>query len=484
MFQIKREPDRHHPEIVRSHDSGKNLSQTGTVDAQGESLCPGVSAVYAQTRVRHTLLMSTGMTDSPTVSTTAQFRTFFLVIAVQFISTAADNALLIVAIARVIELHEQAWIIPVLKLSLTFCYVLLAPFVGPFADYLPKGRVMLLANFLKAAAVCGLLMGADPTLALALAGLAAAIYAPAKYGLITELLPASQLVRANGFFEGVTVSAVVLGTALGGFLISPLLLARVMPDWLLLPLASTGLLAGMFTLLALYLVATMLNFWVADSGARYASHSIHPIRMIRRFFQENRVLWTDPLGGLSMAITTLLWGVGATLQLIVLRWANESLGLPLAQSAYLQGVTALGVVGGAVLASRYVKLSGAIKLLPIGVLIGLLVPLMLAVGSVFWACILLLTVGALASYFVVPMNALLQHRGHNLLTAGRSIAVQGFNENGGILLMLALYAVATASQIPLQTLIICFGMLITITMALVWFVQRRLPEAKVAPQFH
>ncbi len=391
------------------------------------------------------------MTDSPTVSTTAQFRTFFLVIAVQFISTAADNALLIVAIARVIELHEQAWIIPVLKLSLTFCYVLLAPFVGPFADYLPKGRVMLLANFLKAAAVCGLLMGADPTLALALAGLAAAIYAPAKYGLITELLPASQLVRANGFFEGVTVSAVVLGTALGGFLISPLLLARVMPDWLLLPLASTGLLAGMFTLLALYLVATMLNFWVADSGARYASHSIHPIRMIRRFFQENRVLWTDPLGGLSMAITTLLWGVGATLQLIVLRWANESLGLPLAQSAYLQGVTALGVVGGAVLASRYVKLSGAIKLLPIGVLIGLLVPLMLAVGSVFWACILLLTVGALASYFVVPMNALLQHRGHNLLTAGRSIAVQGFNENGGILLMLALYAVATASQIPVTS---------------------------------
>lgn len=425
------------------------------------------------------------MTDGMAVSTKAQSRTFFLVIAVQFISTAADNALLIVAIARVIELHAQAWIIPVLKLSLTFCYVLLAPFVGPFADYLPKGRVMLLANLLKVAAVCGLLMGTDPTLALALVGLAAAIYAPAKYGLITELLPAAQLVRANGFFEGVTVSAVVLGTALGGFLISPLLLTQAMPGLLLLlPLASTGLLAGMSTLLALYLVATTLSFGVADSGARYASHSIHPIRMIRRFFQENRVLWTDHLGGLSMAITTLLWGVGATLQLIVLRWANESLGLPLAQSAYLQGVTALGVVGGAVLASRYVKLSDAIKLLPIGVLIGLLLPLMLAIGSVIWACILLLAVGALASYFVVPMNALLQHRGHHLLTAGRSIAVQGFNENGGILLMLALYAAATANQIPLWALIICFGMLITVTMALVWFVQRRIPEAKVALQFH
>ncbi len=429
--------------------------------------------------------MNTGSADGAALLARARSRTFFLVIAVQFISTAADNALLILAIARVIELHAQAWLIPVLKLSLTFCYVLLAPFVGPFADYLPKGRVMLLANFLKAAAVCGLLMGGDPTLALALAGLAAAIYAPAKYGLITELLPAAQLVQANGFFEGVTVSAVVLGTALGGLLISPLLLTLALPRWFeLLPLTSTGLLAGMFILLALYVVAAMLNFAVTDSGARYASHSIHPIRMVRRFFHENKVLWTDPLGGLSMAITTLLWGVGATLQLIVLRWANESLGLPLAQAAYLQGVTALGVVGGAVLASRYVKLSDAIKLLPLGVLIGLLVPLMLAVKSVVWACILLLAVGALASYFVVPMNALLQHRGHNLLTAGRSIAVQGFNENGGILLMLGLYAAATANQIPLRTLIICFGMLITIVIALVWFAQRRLPVSTLALPRH
>ena len=429
--------------------------------------------------------MNTDLTRSAGIGNKAQSRTFFLVIAVQFISTAADNALLIVAIARVIELHEQAWIIPVLKLSLTFCYVLLAPFVGPFADYLPKGRVMLLANFLKAAAVCGLLLGTEPTLALALAGLAAAIYAPAKYGLITELLPAEQLVRANGFFEGVTVSAVVLGTALGGFLISPLLVTHTMPQWFeLLALPHSELWAGMVALLALYLLAAVLNYWVADSGARYASHSIHPVLMVRRFFQENQILWTDPLGGLSMAITTLLWGVGATLQLIVLRWAHEALGLPLAQSAYLQGVTALGVVAGAVLASRYVRLSGAIKLLPIGVLIGLLVPLMLAIGSVIWACILLLLVGALASYFVVPMNALLQHRGHHLLTAGRSIAVQGFNENGGILLMLALYAAATAHQIALQALIMCFGALITVTMALVWFVQRRIPAVKVTLPVH
>lgn len=425
--------------------------------------------------------MNAGTASPLALTDQSRSRTFFLVIAVQFISTAADNALLIVAIARVIELNAQAWIIPALKLSLTVCYVLLAPFVGPFADFWPKGRVMLLANLLKACAVCSLLAGTDPTLALALAGLAAAIYAPAKYGLITELLPAGELVRANGFFEGITVSAVVLGTALGGLLISPMMLDLAIPAGLArLPVASTGLLAGMLALLGLYLVATVLNFGVADSGARYARHSIHPMQMIHRFFRENWILWKDPLGGLSMAITTLLWGVGATLQLIVLRWANESLGLPLAQAAYLQGVTAIGVIVGAVLASRYVRLSGAVKLLPLGVVIGLMVPLMLTIKSVVWASILLLAVGALASYFVVPMNALLQYRGHHLLTAGRSIAVQGFNENGGILVMLALYAVATATHTPLQILIICFGILITVTMSLVLVAQRRFPSNEMA----
>ena len=394
-------------------------------------------------------------------------RTFYLLVAAQFISTLADNALLIVAIARALELSAAAWLIPLLKLSFTLSYVVLAPFVGPVADFWRKGQVMVVANVLKAAAVVGLLWGVDPLWALAFGGLGAAIYAPAKYGLITELLPPSKLVQANGYFECATVCAVILGTALGGLLVSAELqyLKTQMlgePWW-----AASQLGGGMLVLVLLYLIATVISVGVQDSGARYPAHRIHPLHLVRSFWRENCVLWRDPLGGLSMAVTTLLWAVGATLQLIVLRWASEALGLSLGQAAYLQGLSAVGVVLGAVFASRLVRLEGATKLLPLGVVLGLLVPILLWVDTVELAGGLLIVVGAVAGYFVVPMNALLQHRGHQLLTAGRSIAVQGFNENAGILLMLALYAAATALQTSLDYLIWGFSVLVTVTMGLI-----------------
>ena len=306
------------------------------------------------------------------------------------------------------------------------------------------------------------------------AGLGAAIYAPAKYGLITELLPGKDLVRANGFFEGVTVCAVIFGTVLGGVLVSPLMPRLQVPALLQFgDLSDTVLVAGMLVLLVLHVASTVLSVGVVDSGARYDGHSIHPLRLFRQFIRENWILWRDPLGGLSMTVTTLLWGVGATLQLIVLRWAHEFLGLPLAQAAYLQGVTALGVIAGAMLASRFVALVRAERVLPLGILIGLLIPLMLLIHHVVWAAVLLVVVGGLAGYFVVPMNALLQHRGCALLTAGRSIAVQGFNENGGMLLMLAAYSGAIALGVPLGSLVIAFGATVALGMTVIYGLQRR-----------
>jgi MFS family permease len=400
-------------------------------------------------------------------------RTFYLVLAVHFISTLADNAFLIVAIARVMELSEAGWLIPVLKLSFTLFYVLLAPFVGPLADAFLKGRVMLMANFLKVCAVMLMAIGADPVLAIGLAGIGAAIYAPAKYGLITELLPPEQLVRANGYFESVTVCGVIFGAALGGLLVSPLMPKIGLPaDGFLLD-TSTNLLPGMLCLVALNAIAMLMSFGISDSGARYAFHSIHPLLLIRRFFQENLALWRDPLGGFSLAVTTLIWGVGATMQLIVLRWANESLGLPLSQAAYLQGVTALGVITGAILASRYVTIHRAVEIMPAGIAMGLLIPVMNAIDSVFLAAVLMVVMGALAGFFIVPMNALLQVRGCSLLTAGRSIAVQGFNENAGMLVLLAVYTAATASDISLHTLIWCFAILVVLGMVAILLAQYR-----------
>jgi MFS family permease len=394
---------------------------------------------------------------------------FYLVLVVQFLSTLADNAFLIIAIARVQELASPDWLTPFLKISFTLFYVVLAPFVGAFADALPKGRVMLLANAIKVVALILLPTGLSPVAAIALVGLGSALYAPAKYGLITELLPARKLVRANSYFESITVCGVILGAVLGGMLVSPWMAqSGVGLTWQHVQMAPTALLPGMLVVLAMNAFALLLSIGIADSGARYARSSFHPWALLCRFSKENRSLWRDPLGRLTISVTTLLWGVGATLQLMVLRWAHDALGLPLSQATYLQGVTAVGVVVGAVLASRWVVLANTHRLLPLGILIGLLVPMMLFLTSPWSAALLLMLVGALAGFFVVPMNALLQHRGCTLLTAGRSIAVQGFNENGGMLLMLAIYAAATAMDIPLTVLIFGFGVFVTGIMAWIW----------------
>jgi hypothetical protein len=233
----------------------------------------------------------------------------------------------------------------------------------------------------------------------------------------------------------------------------------------------------MLILLALDVLASGISFAILDTGARYASASIAPGALFRRFWHDNLLLWRDPLGGISMAVTTLLWGVGATLQLIVLRWSTESLGLSLENGAYLQGVTAVGVVLGAFLASRYLSLHHTPHLLPIGIVLGLMIPLLLWVNTIAGAIVLLTTVGALAGFFVVPMNALLQHRGHCLLTAGRSIAVQGFNENAGVLMMLAAYAGAIALDLPMNSLIASFGVMVVFGMVLIYMAQLRMARA-------
>ena len=413
------------------------------------------------------------MPDSPSRSPLLGIA-FYRVLVVQLLSTLADNAFLIVAIARVIELDGAAWLIPILKVSATFFYVALAPFVGPVADAFQKGRVMLASNAFKCCAIALLLVGLDPVLTIGLAGVGAAFYAPAKYGLVTELVPGSALVRANGYFEAVTVSAVVFGVVLGGFLVSPAM--PDLADWGWMPGPDgepSALTAGVLVVVGLHAGATLLSIGLADSRARYAPRPWQLGAMWRSFLQENRTLWGDALGGLSLAATTLLWGVGATLQLVVLRWATEALALPLSQASYLQGMSAVGIVAGAALASRWVSMRHAARLLPMGVALGLSIPLMLWVDTVAAAAVLLVCVGALAGFFVVPMNALLQLRGCTLLTAGRSVAVQGFNENAGILLMLILYALATSADISVSALVLAFGATVSAAMGLIWFAKRR-----------
>ncbi len=408
---------------------------------------------------------------------------FYLIIAAQFTSALADNALLIVAIARLQELGLPGWWAPLLKFTFTLSYVLLAPWVGPLADAVPKARLMAWMNALKFAGVTLLLCGAHPLLSFAVVGLAAAAYAPAKYGLITETVRPQLLVAANGWIEVSIVGAVLLGTVTGGLLVSPWVLGadvsaaflnvlRSVPG---MPAEVTALAFPVGLVLVLYVVAGALNLGIPDSGRRYPSSWAGPRTMLRDFFAGNRLLWADREGGLSLAVTTLFWGAGATLQFIVLKWAQESLGLGLDRAAYLQGVVAVGVVVGAAIAGRWIPLHGALRVLPMGVAMGVLVPCMAAVDSLALAVPLLMLIGACAGFFVVPMNALLQDRGCRLVTAGRSIAVQGYNENLSILVMLATYAALLAAGVRIGWLIALLGVLVALVMSLLMLSERRQP---------
>jgi MFS family permease len=404
---------------------------------------------------------------------------FRLLIAAQFASALADNALLIVTIALLQVQGLPGWWAPLLKFGFTISYVVLAPFVGPLADAFPKAHLMAWMNGVKVAGVVSLLFGAHPVLAFAIVGFGAAAYAPAKYGLITELVDAKRLVAANGWIEVSVVCAALLGTVLGGLLVSPWVLGSALSEWLREALEATtaidaiALHVSLLALLFIYAVAGLLNVGVPDSGARYPASRVHPVALTREFWRAHRILWRDRDGGLSLAVTTIFWGVGATLQFAVLRWAADVLHLSLDRAAYLQAAVAVGVIIGAGAAGRWVPLAGAKRMLVFGVALGLLIPVVASTSSVALVLPLLALVGGVGGMLVVPLNALLQHRGYTLLSAGRSVAVQGCNENASVLIMLAVYATLVALDVPIEVLMWGLGLSIAAAMAVLMHRERR-----------
>ncbi|ABR89203.1 transporter of the MFS superfamily [Janthinobacterium sp. Marseille] len=396
-------------------------------------------------------------------------RGFYTIMAAQFFSSLADNALLIAAIALLTVMKSPEWMTPLLKLFFVLSYVLLAAFVGAFADALPKGRVMFITNLIKIFG-CGMMFfDVHPLIAYAVVGFGAAAYSPAKYGILTELLPAEKLVAANGWIEGLTVSSIILGTVMGGALINPNIATKLLAfDF---PIINFGIdtpaEAALCIITVAYLLAALFNLRIPDTGARYPHQERNPIKLIGDFANCFTTLWKDRLGQISLAVTTLFWGAGATLQFIVLKWAEKSLNMPLDKAAILQGIVAVGVAVGAVAAARFVPLKKSLSVMPLGVIMGVVVIVMTMVHSVWLAYPLLVLVGALSGYFVVPMNALLQHRGHVLMSAGHSIAVQNFNENLSVLTMLLLYALMVKLDLNINIVIIMFGMSVSGIMYLI-----------------
>ena len=405
---------------------------------------------------------------------------FYIIMAAQFFSSLADNALLVAAIALLMQMHSPEWMTPMLKFFFTVSYVMFAAFVGAFADSMAKGRVMFVTNTIK---IIGCMMlffhelwefpgfpvYINVLLAYAVVGFGAAAYSPAKYGILTEYLPHHKLVVANGWIEGLTVGSIILGTLLGGALISTAVSNSLLSFDM--PIFDTGVdtpaEAAIAIIMLLYGVAAAFNLYIPDTGVDHRTPSKNPIYLIGEFAHCVKLLWTDKLGQISLATTTLFWGAGATLQFIVLKWAEVALGYTLSQATLLQGVCAVGIAAGAIIAAKIVPLNRAVNVVPVGIAMGGVVIAMNFVTSIAVAIPLLILIGGLAGFFVVPMNALLQHRGHILMGAGHSIAVQNFNENLSILAMIGLYALLIWLDLSIFWVIAMFGLFVSLSMMLV-----------------
>jgi LPLT family lysophospholipid transporter-like MFS transporter len=399
-------------------------------------------------------------------------RGFYTIMAAQFFSSLADNALLFVAINLLVTMESPGWITPLLKLSFTLFYVLLAAFVGAFADSMPKGKVMFISNLIKVGGCLLIFAHVHPLLAYAIVGFGAAVYSPAKYGILTELLPAEKLVAANGWVEGLTVISIIFGTVMGGALVG----GRV-SSFLLgfdMPVIDTGIetptQAALCVVVGIYMIAALFNTRIPDTGCVYGHQERNPIKLITDFANCFSMLWKDKLGQISLGVTTLFWGAAQTLQFIVLEWANRTLKLTYEQATSLVGVVAIGVALGAVISARFITLRKSLTVIPVGIAMGLIVMGMTMVHSVTLAYPLLILVGLLGGFFLVPMNALLQHRGHVLMSAGHSIAVQNFNENLSILTMLAVYSLMLRGHLNLDIIILLFGLFLAGTM---FFIMRK-----------
>jgi len=398
-------------------------------------------------------------------------RAFYIILFAQFLSALADNALLFAAIGLLLFFSAPEWFSPLLQTVFVVAYIVLAPLVGPFADALPKGRVMLIANTVKFVGCLIMLAGLHPLLAYAIVGVGAAMYSPAKYGILTELLPPEKLVVANSWMEGTTVAAIVLGAIIGGALINPQLAEGILVSLGL----DSRLIAPKFAIVAitsLYLGAAVINLFIPRLPIDHKLPSKSPLFILHDFWHSFKLLWRDPLGQVSLAVTTLFWGVGATLRLLIIAWAALNLKYGLDQATQLTAATALGIAIGSILAGKFVRLQSAISVLPAGIILGFVPIALIWVESLFPALLLLMLAGMLAGYFVVPMNALLQHRGHLLMGAGHSIAQQNFNENISILVLTGAYALMVRADWHIHTIIWVFGLFISSVMTAIWLRHR------------
>jgi LPLT family lysophospholipid transporter-like MFS transporter len=378
------------------------------------------------------------------------------VLAAQFLSAMADNALLFGTLALLRNDHYPPWTAPLLQEFFVGAYILFAPFVGPFADSRSKGGVMLLANGLKLIGSLGILLGLNPFLMYGLVGVGAAAYSPAKYGILAQLTSADQLVKANGLMESSTIAAILIGAIAGG----------TMADW--------NVTAALAIVAVCYGAAALANLLIPRLEPAHPLATFSVRHIVRGFGAALRELIRVPDARFSVIGTSLFWGAGSTLRFLLVAWVPVALGVTTNRMpAYLNAMVAVGIVVGAALAARFVKIETADRALPAGVLLGIAVCLLAGASSVTWAFVIMAIVGACGGFFVVPLNALLQERGHETVGAGNAIGIQNLAENSTMLLMIGLYTLAARAGVPVRATAVGFGGCLTLTIAGLWWHRSR-----------
>lgn len=361
----------------------------------------------------------------------------------QFFSALADNALLFAAIAMLKSMHAPDWQMPLLQEFFAIAFILLAPFVGPFADSWPKGRVMLAANAMKFAGAVAMLFGLHPLLAYNLVGIGAAAYSPAKYGILSELVGADKLVKANSMMEGSTIVAILLGAVLGGML------------------ADHSVDAALAGVAACYVIAGLANLLIPKLPPAHPVVTFALVALVKDFWVALVSLVKNPDARFSMLGTSVFWGSGSTLRFLLVAWVPVALLIAdNSTAANLSGVVAIGIALGAAAAAKFVTLKTINRALPAGILIGLLIPVFAHATGLPLAVILLVLIGACGGFYVVPLNALLQERGHETVGAGHAIAVQNVFENLAMIVMVGLYTLMVKAGMDVITSASLFGLVV------------------------
>ncbi|EIS1120531.1 lysophospholipid transporter LplT [Salmonella enterica] len=396
------------------------------------------------------------MSESVRTNTSIWSKGMLSVIVAQFLSAFGDNALLFATLALLKAQFYPDWSQPVLQMVFVGAYILFAPFVGQIADSFAKGRVMMVANGLKLAGAAGICLGVNPFVGYTLVGIGAAAYSPAKYGILGELTTGDKLVKANGLMEASTIAAILLGSVAGG----------VLADW--------HVIAALVACALAYAGAVAANLFIPKLVAARPGQSWRLSAMTRSFFSACVVLWRNGETRFSLVGTGLFWGAGVTLRFLLVLWVPVALGITdNATPTYLNAMVAVGIVVGAGAAAKLVTLETVSRCMPAGILIGVVVAIFSLQHALLPAYALLLLIGMLGGFFVVPFNALLQERGKKSVGAGNAIAVQNLGENSAMLLMLGLYSLAVLVGVPAVAIGIGFGVLFALAIAALWIWQRR-----------